>query len=133
MRDQRAPEALLEEARGHRHPAGKPGQPLAEPRPREPVRIAEIDRAPDRAPEPRADEEAHLPVVDVEDERPFSCDPLQVPDAGAPKLRLGRVDEIAVGAPGEIAHGGEECRHPPEWDARVANGSGGDRLPDIRL
>src|SRR5437667_376243 len=68
MRDQRAPEALPEEARGYRASVGERSETLAEPGPRQAIRVAEVERAPDRAPEARPNIEAQLPVVDVEEE-----------------------------------------------------------------
>src|SRR5439155_21145793 len=132
MRDQRAPEALLEEARGYRHSVGERSETLAEPGPRQAIRVAEVERAPDRAPEARPNVEAQLPVVDVEEEGPPARDTPEIADARASQPRLGGVDEVAIGAAREIGHGGDEPRHAPGGDARVANGPGGHRFPDSR-
>src|SRR5205814_1232564 len=71
-----------------------------------------------RAPAAGAAEEAHLPVVDVEQQRPPAAAPRQQGDAVAGRARLARVEHVAVGlrgqrgpAPGEagIAAGAVHC------------------------
>ena len=52
------------------------------------VRVAEIERAPDGAPEARPEEKAELPVVDVEEERPSTGDTLEISHARAPQPRF---------------------------------------------
>src|SRR5262249_61863250 len=73
VRDEPAAEARLEEPRGDGGRVGRAHPALGQPRPRESVRITEVQRAPEPAPAVGAIEESELPVVDVEDQRPWAA------------------------------------------------------------
>src|SRR3989475_700007 len=93
---ERPAEAALEESRGHRDCVGTTDELLRKPRPREPVRIGEVEGATDPAPGARAIEEADLPVVDVEDERPPPACPREQAKSEARRPRFGRDEDLAV-------------------------------------
>ena len=64
------PKRRSKEARGHRDPVGTPAETLHQPRPRQAARIGEVEAPAHRSPEAAAEEEADLPVVHVEQQRP---------------------------------------------------------------
>ena len=110
--DERAAEAALQKSRGHGQRVRARHQALHQPRPRQPVRVAEVERPPERAPGIRAAKEADLPVVDVEQQRPRAPAAGQQRGAVAGRARLGGVEEIAVGLRGQ--------RGPRRGEARIA-------------
>ena len=75
VRQERPAETALQEARGHGDRIRKRHELLDEPRPRQPVRIGEVEGATGSAPGAGAREEADLPIVDVQHERPFAPGP----------------------------------------------------------
>ena len=97
MGDQHPAESPLEKARGDRDPVCQPPQALHQPCPRKTGGVGEIEGTADGAPRPAAQEEAHLPVVDVEEHRPMPGEPGQIADAGAREPRLGGVEQVSVG------------------------------------
>mgnify|MGYP003693801025 CR=1 FL=1 len=102
--DEGAAEPLLEKAGGDGHSVGEPGEALAEPGPGKAGGIAEIHRPAQGAPEARSQVKAHLPVVDVEQERAPTEDALQVAHARASQLGLRRHDQITVGPARHVGH-----------------------------
>src|SRR5262249_25512816 len=79
------------------------------------------DGATQRAPEARAEVEADLPVVDVEQERAASDQTPDVAYARAGEARLRRDDQVSVGAPGELEGRAREAREASTRHAPVAH------------
>jgi hypothetical protein len=84
----------------------------------------------DCPPRPAAQEESHLPVVDVEEQRPVPSQAREVADAGAGEPGLGGVEEVAVGHPGERGQPGREGREPTAGQRAHRDRLLRERLPD---
>ncbi len=126
-------EALLEEPRGHCDGLGPAGQALHEPDPRKAVGIGEVQKAPEPSPRAGAVEEAHLPVVDVEDQRAPPLPARQETDAVARGPGLGGVEEVTVGQPEERWNCSDEGRISRSGNGPVLHAAVPDGSPDVAL
>src|SRR5262249_10995723 len=80
----------------------------------------------------RAQVEAHLPVVDVEQERPAPDEAEKIAHARGGEPRLRGDDQIAVGAPVELRSRAYEGGKTAARHARVAHRARGHGSPDPR-
>src|SRR5581483_5411961 len=92
----------------------------------------EVDRASDRSRQPGAQEEAELPVVDVEHERTAALPAREQPDAEARRARLRRVEDVAVGEARERAQPSREARIPRAFDFTPLELRLARRAPEVR-
>src|SRR5262249_39932569 len=102
-----------------------------EPGPRQSVRIADVERAPETSPRARAIEKAELPVVDVEKQWPGPLSTRQQPDPEARRAWLRGVKKVAVGQAGQRGEIGGERGIAAAWPGPVNGGARVDRWPQV--
>ena len=130
MGQERAAEALLEEARGHGDGVGAVHELLGQPRPREPVGIAEVERAPHTAPRAGVIEEAELPVVDVQHQWPPAMASREQCEPEARRPWLGRDEDVAVDEVEDVPHAPGEPWIAPGAHPTILDGAVAHRRPD---
>ena len=127
--NQRAAESPLEKAGGHGDAVGDPSEALRQPGPRQSGGVGEVQRAPYRAEDARAQEEADLPVVDIEQQRAVRAEALDIADPGARQPGLGGVEQIAVGQSQEGRQRRCEARKLRARHGPARDSPGGHGLP----
>src|SRR5262249_61503549 len=118
------------EPRGDGERVGRAHPALGQPRPRESIGITEVQRAPEPAPAVGAIEESELPVVDVEDQRPWATAAGEEAEAEARWPRLRGINDVTVDETQQLGHDPRESRIAPASCAAMRNRALRDRPPE---